>query len=87
LAWRKPHILLLDEPTNHLDIEMIESLGTALKNFGGGLVLVSHNQRLIELCCKELWVVGKDGTVKRFEGEFEDYKDQVINEINHLFDH
>jgi len=81
LAWKLPHILLLDEPTNHLDMEMIESLGTALEEFEGGIVLVSHNQRLIELVCNELWVCNRDGTVKRFEGEFLDYKKMVISEI------
>jgi len=81
LAWKNPHIMLLDEPTNHLDMEMIESLGKALKDFKGGIVLVSHNQRLIELVCNELWVVGKGGTVTRFDGDFQDYKKMVIHDI------
>lgn len=47
LALQNPHIILFDEPTNHLDMESIDSLAMAIKDFGGGVVLVSHDMRLI----------------------------------------
>ena len=79
LAYRQPHILLLDEPTNHLDLETIEALAYALNAFEGGVVFVSHDERLIELVADELWVVnrgegGKPGSVNVFNGSFEEYK-------------
>jgi len=80
LMLSKPHIIILDEPTNHLDIESVEALTEAVSKFNGGLVLVTHDARLItEIDC-ELWVV-EDGGCYRFEKGFEGYRDKVLDQL------
>ena len=56
MAKQQAHLLLLDEPTNALDMEMIDSLADAIKNFAGGVVLVSHDMRLISQVAEEIWI-------------------------------
>uniref|UniRef100_A0A2P2JAC2 ABC transporter domain-containing protein n=1 Tax=Rhizophora mucronata TaxID=61149 RepID=A0A2P2JAC2_RHIMU len=85
ISMSKPHILLLDEPTNHLDMQSIDALADALDEFTGGVVLVSHDSRLISRVCEdeersEIWVVD-NGTVRTFPGTFEDYKEELQREI------
>ncbi|XP_051117422.1 ABC transporter F family member 4 [Andrographis paniculata] len=85
ISMSKPHILLLDEPTNHLDMQSIDALADALDEFTGGVVLVSHDSRLISRVCEdeersEIWVV-ENGTVETFPGSFEEYKDELVKEI------
>jgi ATP-binding cassette subfamily F protein 3 len=78
LAWQRPHMMLLDEPTNHLDLEMRDALTIALENYGGAVVLVSHDRSLIRAVADELWLVA-DGEAKLFDGDLEDYKDWIEN--------
>ncbi|KAK4607526.1 hypothetical protein RGQ29_001391 [Quercus rubra] len=73
LAFRQPQLLLLDEPTNHLDIETIDSLAEALNEWDGGLVLVSHDFRLINQVAHEIWVC-ENQAVTRWEGDIMDFK-------------
>ncbi|CAI9729080.1 ATP-binding cassette sub-family F member 3-like [Octopus vulgaris] len=75
-----PNFFILDEPTNHLDVETIEALGKALQKFQGGVILVSHDERLIRVICNELWVV-QGGTVRSLEGGFDEYKQIVEQEL------
>merc|ERR1711988_1134674 len=55
LAYTTPHMLILDEPTNHLDMETIDALARAINSFEGGVVLVSHDFRLIDQVADEIW--------------------------------
>ena len=73
MAKETPHLLLLDEPTNHLDMESIDSLAKAINNFGGGMVLVSHDMRLISQVAKEIWICDNK-TVSKYLGEISDFK-------------
>ncbi|HEX3755441.1 MAG TPA: ATP-binding cassette domain-containing protein, partial [Rhizomicrobium sp.] len=68
-----PNLLILDEPTNHLDIDARSELLTALNDFDGAVVLVSHDRRLIEATAERLLLVA-NGRVEPFEGDLEDYR-------------
>jgi len=80
LVLQKPHLLVLDEPTNNLDIESIDALCDAVNKFDGGVVIVTHDARLIEACECVLWVVG-DQAVKEWPGGFNDYKAHILQEL------
>lgn len=80
LSLQRPHILLLDEPTNNLDIETIDALTDAINEFNGGIVCVTHDQRLIEECDCELWIVEEQDAKKHAAG-FDDYKDMILTKI------
>jgi ATP-binding cassette subfamily F protein 3 len=75
-----PNFFILDEPTNHLDVESIEALAKALHKFKGGVVLVSHDERLIRSMCTELWVCNL-GTVTCVPGGFDEYRKIVEAEL------
>ena len=68
-----PQLLILDEPTNHLDIDAREALVRALAEFGGAVLLITHDPHLVELVADRLWLVA-DGTVKPYDGDLDDYR-------------
>jgi len=80
LCLRKPNLLLLDEPTNHLDIEAIDSLAEAINKFNGGLVLVSHDFRLIDQVANQIWVC-EDGKVEVWKGDIRSYKKKLAKKM------
>ncbi|EIE78585.1 hypothetical protein G6F46_003652 [Rhizopus delemar] len=55
--WNRPHMLVLDEPTNYLDRESLGALATAIREYGGGVVIVTHNREFSEALCTEVWKV------------------------------
>ncbi len=77
----KPNLLILDEPTNHLDIDARNELLTALNDFDGAVVLVSHERRLIEATAERLLLVS-DGKVEPFEGDLDDYRKFLLTGDN-----
>jgi len=81
LAYQEPHLLLLDEPTNHLDMETIDALADAINEFDGGLILVSHDFRLINQVAKEIWVC-ENKKVTPWKGNIMDYKKVLRQKMN-----
>lgn len=80
LACRKPDVLILDEPTNNLDIESIDALADALNAFHGGVVIVSHDERLIRDASCQLWVV-EDQNIREVGGDFDDYRIELLKSL------
>jgi len=62
-TWRRPHIICLDEPTNYLDRESLAALIEALKEFQGGVLVITHNRDFSESLCKEVWAM-RDGRLE-----------------------
>ena len=77
MSFDAPHLLLLDEPTNHLDIDAREALVQALNNYEGAIIIVSHDPNMVERVADRLWLI-KDGAVRDFEGDLEDYRKFTI---------
>ncbi|TMW65955.1 hypothetical protein Poli38472_003720 [Pythium oligandrum] len=81
LVLMRPHILILDEPTNNLDIESIDALCDAIREFDGGVVIVTHDARLIETTECILWVVGDEDVVE-WDGKFSDYRQSILDDLS-----
>jgi len=72
-----PHLLILDEPTNHLDVDAREALVQALADYGGAVVVVSHDRHMLEATADRLVLV-EDGHATEFSGSLDDYTDRVL---------
>jgi ATP-binding cassette subfamily F protein uup len=77
-----PDLLLLDEPTNHLDLPAIEWLEAELASLRSGLVLISHDRRLLERVGREVvWLDrGRTQRMERGFAHFEAWRDQILAE-------
>ena len=53
--WNQPHILILDEPTNYLDRESLGALAGAIREFDGGVIMISHNSQFVDTLCPVIW--------------------------------
>jgi ATP-binding cassette subfamily F protein 3 len=73
IVYQRPNLLLLDEPTNHLDLEMRHALTTALQDFAGAMVVVSHDRHLLRTVADDLLLVDA-GRVQAFDGDLDDYR-------------
>merc|ERR1712203_878307 len=57
--WQNPHILILDEPTNYLDREGLGALVLAIKDYKGGVLIISHNKEFCDSVTTEKWIMNK----------------------------
>ncbi|CAH8437623.1 unnamed protein product [Schistosoma rodhaini] len=80
LSRRAPDILILDEPTNNLDIESIDALADAINEFEGGVIVVSHDERLIRDTNCILWVI-EDLGINEIDGDFDDYRREILDSL------
>ena len=79
-CWMHPHLLVLDEPTNYLDRDSLGALAGAIREFGGGVVIISHAREFVDAVCEEKWTVG--GGVVAIEGETWSISSTVQKKLN-----
>jgi ATP-binding cassette subfamily F protein uup len=82
-----PDLLLLDEPTNHLDLPAIEWLESELKSLSAGIVLISHDRRLLEKLSRSIVWLDR-GTTRRLDrgfAHFEAWRDEVLEQEEQEF--
>jgi ATPase subunit of ABC transporter with duplicated ATPase domains len=77
IMLQKPNVLVLDEPTNHLDLESINALNIALQKFEGTVLLVTHDQDLLEEVGTRVWHV-EGGRVSDFKGTYEEFEGAAV---------
>jgi ATP-binding cassette, subfamily F, member 1 len=83
LCLGAPDVLILDEPTNNLDIESIDALAEAINDYKGGVIIVSHDERLIRETNCALYVI-EDQTINEVDGDFDDYRKEVLDSLGEI---
>merc|ERR1712178_456247 len=73
--WQNPHILILDEPTNYLDRDGLGALVLAIKDYQGGVLIISHNKEFCDSVATEKWIM--KGGYLRIEGESKGGEEEV----------
>ncbi|GAM84451.1 hypothetical protein ANO11243_024470 [Dothideomycetidae sp. 11243] len=56
-TWQRPHLIVLDEPTNFLDRDSLGALSKGLKEFGGGVIIITHSAEFTKGLTEEVWAV------------------------------
>ncbi|KAI3650075.1 hypothetical protein MP228_005707 [Amoeboaphelidium protococcarum] len=69
-------MLVLDEPSNYLDRDSLAALSQALKEFGGGVIVISHNQEFVDAVCTERW--NMDNGLLQIEGQTTAVKEKIV---------
>jgi ATPase subunit of ABC transporter with duplicated ATPase domains len=71
---QKPNVLIFDEPTNNLDLESINALNIALQKFEGTVLLVTHDEDVIDEVATRIWHLGPDHHIEDFKGTYEEFQ-------------
>ena len=77
ILMQQPNLLILDEPTNDLDIVTLNILEEYLKEFGGSLIIVSHDRHFLDKLVDHLFVFCGNGVVKDFVGSYSEYREYI----------
>lgn len=83
LCLNAPDVVILDEPTNNLDIESIDALAEAINEYNGGVIIVTHDERLIRETECTLWVI-EDRTINEVDGDFDDYRRELLDSLGEV---
>jgi len=78
LMLQKPNVLVLDEPTNHLDLESINALNIALQRYAGTVLLVTHDEDLIDEVATRIWHFEGNHQITDFKGAYEEYQSASV---------
>ena len=81
LLRRGGNVLLLDEPTNDLDVTTLRNLESAILNFSGCVLVISHDRFFLNRICTHLLVFEGESKVRWFEGNFEEYQEKRREEL------
>ena len=77
ILMQQPNLLILDEPTNDLDIVTLNILEEYLKEFGGSLIIVSHDRHFLDKLVDHLFIFCGNGLVKDFVGSYSEYREFI----------
>ena len=77
ILMQQPNLLILDEPTNDLDIVTLNILEEYLQEFGGSLIIVSHDRHFLDKLVDHLFIFCGDGLVKDFVGSYSEYREFI----------
>ncbi len=77
ILMQQPNLLILDEPTNDLDIVTLNILEDYLKEFGGSLIIVSHDRHFLDKLVDHLFIFCGNGLVKDFVGSYSEYREFI----------
>ncbi|KDR09962.1 ATP-binding cassette sub-family F member 1 [Zootermopsis nevadensis] len=83
LCLNAPDVVILDEPTNNLDIESIDALADAINEYNGGVIIVSHDERLIRETDCTLWVI-EEQSINEVEGDFDAYRKELLDSLGEV---